>query len=304
MTPPASTRETSAGRTYHDLRNLAQRHGRDTGEYLMLYALEGFLARLTASGMAADFVLKGGVLMAAFAPRRPTRDIDLAAFRFPNNIDDVLQRVQAIAARDAGDGLVFAAESVSGAAIRDEADYPGVRVTLTARLASARIVLHIDVNFGDPIWPGPAEVEVPRLLGGTVRAHGYPIHMVLAEKLVTAVDRGVANTRWRDFVDIAAISDGHNVRQTDLASAIAAVAAHRKVTVRPPGEVLAGMADLAQSKWVTWRRKQRLEATTPEQFQDLLDRCAAFADPVLDGRAVELTWSSELHSWVDAGGIS
>lgn len=64
---------------YNDLRSLARKHNRDVAEYLTLYALEGLLARLAASGQTADFVLKGGVLMAAFATRRPTRDIDLRA---------------------------------------------------------------------------------------------------------------------------------------------------------------------------------------------------------------------------------
>jgi hypothetical protein len=45
------------------------------------------------------------------------------------------------------------------------------------------------------------------------------------------------------------------------------------------------------------RRKQRLEATTPERFQDLLNHCVAFADPVLEGRAAGLTWSPELRAW-------
>ncbi len=121
--------------------------------------------------------------------------------------------------------------------------------------------------------------------------------MVLAEKIVTAVDRGDANTRWRDFVDIAAIIESRSVRQVDLASAIAAVAAHRKVTIRPLATVLEGMPDLAQLKWATWRRKQHLQATTPERFQDLLEQCVAFADPVLEGRAVGLAWSSGLQAW-------
>jgi hypothetical protein len=42
----------------------------------------------------------------------------------------------------------------------------------------------------------PAEVEVPRLLGGEpVRVLGYPLVMVLAEKIVTMVERGQANAR-------------------------------------------------------------------------------------------------------------
>lgn len=91
---PAPTRATPAGRAYHDLRNLARRDRRDPSESLTLYALEGFLARLAASEHADDFVLKGGVLMAAFAPRRPTRDIDLAAFGISNDLADVEDRVR------------------------------------------------------------------------------------------------------------------------------------------------------------------------------------------------------------------
>ncbi len=83
--------------------------------------------------------------MAALAPRRPTRDIDLAALGFINNIDDVVRRVQAIAALDADHGLMFVAESVSGVAIRDEADFHGVRVKLTARChAMARAPKDVD----------------------------------------------------------------------------------------------------------------------------------------------------------------
>jgi hypothetical protein len=42
---------------------------------LQLYVLEGFLARLAASAMRERFILKGGVLLAAFGSRRPTRDV-------------------------------------------------------------------------------------------------------------------------------------------------------------------------------------------------------------------------------------
>lgn len=89
MTPPVPTRGSPEGRAYNDLRNLARRHGREPVEYFTLYALEGFLARLAASVYADDFVLKGGVLMAAFAARRPTRDIDLAASAAPTTMPQV-----------------------------------------------------------------------------------------------------------------------------------------------------------------------------------------------------------------------
>jgi hypothetical protein len=43
---------------------------------------------------------------------------------------------------------------------------------------------------------------VPRLLGGSITVRGYPLSMVFAEKIVTAVQRGTVNTRWRDYADI------------------------------------------------------------------------------------------------------
>lgn len=297
MTPPVPTRDTPEGRIYNDLRNLARRHGREPVEYFTLYALEGFLARLAVSEHAEDFVLKGGVLMAAFAARRPTRDIDLAASGFANDVSEVERRMRAVAEQNLGDGLVYESESVVGEPIRDEADYSGVRVKIVAHLASAKIALHVDVNFGDPIWPAPTEAELPLLLGGSIRLRGYPDFMVLAEKIVTAIDRGDQNTRWRDFVDIAAITGARPLRYLDQRGALEAVASYRRVALEPLAPLLTQMPDLAQRKWAVWRRKQRLESSTPERFRDLLAECARFADPVLDGSAEGLAWEPAQRTW-------
>lgn len=301
---PAPSRDTPAGRAYNDLRNLARRDGRDPSEYLTLYALEGFLARLAASEPADDLVLKGGVLMAAFAPRRPTRDIDLAAIGISNDIAEVEDRVRSIISGDLDDGITFDPASVMGEAIRDDADYPGVRVKITATLATAQVALHVDVNFGDPIWPAAAEAELPLLLGGTLRLRGYPDHMVLAEKIVTAIDRGIANPRWRDFVDIAAIAATRRIRYLDLRTAIETVARHRGVAIQPLAPLLGRMPDLAQGRWAVWRRRQRLEATTPERFSSLLAAGSAFADAVLEETAQGLVWEPHRGAWIgpDADG--
>lgn len=64
MTPPS--RQTIAGQVYLDVRRLARTTGRATDELLQLYALEGFLDRLTQSDQRDHFVLKGGVLLAAY----------------------------------------------------------------------------------------------------------------------------------------------------------------------------------------------------------------------------------------------
>lgn len=297
MTPPTPTRDTPAGQAYNDLRNLARRDGRDPAEYITLYALEGFLARLAVSEHAGEFVLKGGVLMAAFAARRPTRDIDFAATGFTNDITDVEQRVRSIIEIHLNDGLEFDPDALAGEPIRDEADYNGVRVKITAKLATAQIALHVDVNFGDPIWPAPTEAVLPLLLGGSLRLRGYPDHMVLAEKIVTALERGEQNTRWRDFTDIAAIARTRSIRGTDLHEAISAVARYRQVDIESLGPLIAEMPALAQRKWETWRKKQRLEQSTPESFTELLQACLVFAEPALTNSVAYLRWDPNSQSW-------
>jgi Nucleotidyl transferase AbiEii toxin, Type IV TA system len=75
----APTRANTAGRAYLDLRKLARENHRPVDELLQLHVLEAFLDRLTSSRFTEQLVLKGGVLLAAFDERRPTRDIDLQA---------------------------------------------------------------------------------------------------------------------------------------------------------------------------------------------------------------------------------
>ena len=50
------------------------------------------------------------------------------------------------------DGWVYS--SPRAEVIRDDHDYNGIRVTIPCTLASAKVSFHVDINFGDPIWPG------------------------------------------------------------------------------------------------------------------------------------------------------
>ena len=144
--------------------------------------------------------------------------------------------------------------------------------------------------MSDPIWPAPTAVAVPRLRGGEpIELSGYPIHMVHAEKIVTAVQRGAANTRWRDFGDIWTLSRQHPVTAGDLAQAIEQVARHRNVTIRPLAGVLDGFADMGQPRWVQWRRRSNSDHL-PEQFAHVLQPVIDFADAVLTADVPDRAW--------------
>lgn len=247
------TRGTPSGDAYLDLQNQARRSGRPSQELFQLYVLEGFLTRLAVSEARERLVLKGGVLLAAFDSRRPTRDVDLAGLDIANDTRTVLDLVRRVllVSPPSDDGIEFDAETATAGVIREDADYSGVRVRVDAILARARLPFHVDVNIGDPIWPSPTTVTVPRIRGGEpIRLLGYPMHMVHAEKIVTAVQRGTANTRWRDFGDIWSLSRQHPVSAADLERAMAELARHRDATLRPLAEVLDGFAGLGQDQWV------------------------------------------------------
>jgi hypothetical protein len=286
-----------AGRTYLDLQNLARRQRRPTDELHQLYALEGFLARLAVSPYADRLVLKGGVLLAAYDTRRPTRDVDLQGQRMSNNTDDVLATVRAIADIRLDDGLIFETATASAGLIRESDLYKGVRVTLAGRLAAARFVFHVDLNIGDPVWPAPQTIVLPRLLTGQIELAGYPLPMVYAEKIVTAVQRGTANTRWRDFADIYLLTGRHDVAGDELREAIVAVAAYRTVPLIPLRDILDIYVDLAQSRWTAWRRRQRLESRLPEQFSRILEETILFADPVLTDTVSSAVWLAAQRRW-------
>jgi Nucleotidyl transferase AbiEii toxin, Type IV TA system len=252
-------------------------------------------------------VLKGGVLLAAYGLRRPTADIDGAALQTPNEVEGIRQFVADIASTalpaELDDGLTFDLDNVTAEAIREEDKYSGVRIRLVSRLASAREPFHVDVSIGDPIWPEPAEVSLPRLLGQEpIQLRGYPMEMVLAEKIVTALERGSASTRWRDFGDIFVMTGRRSFRAGEVRQALQAVADHRAVELASLDDAFDGYAEIGQPRWASWRRKLQLTETFPEDFDRTLESLRAFANPVITGSVNDLaTWDPGQRAWNRAG---
>lgn len=290
---------TTEGEIYRALQRQARETGHSTTELMTFYVLEGFLSRVAQSQYRDQLVLKGGVLLAAWSARRPTRDIDFAALDTNNETKNILDICCDIASISQLDGITFDTASASAITIRDDDEYSGVRVSMPARIATARITFHIDLNVGDPIVPGAVQVDYPRILDDSIRIQllGYPISMVLAEKIVTAVQRGTASTRWRDFGDIYNLSRIHALSLSEMKLSIAAVSTHRMVETVALREVLSDYPQIGQFKYENWRIKyDRLEL--PEDFGELLDAIYKFTDPILNGSARETsTWDPIRSIW-------
>lgn len=297
MSPPPS-RQDAAGRAYNDVRMQAKETGRPTQQLLQLYLLESFLRRLANSQHRDRLILKGGVLLAAWGDRRPTKDVDLQARQLANDLESTLAIIREVAALPADDGVVFGIAEATAEVIREDADYEGIRIRMPATLATARLRFAVDVSAGDPIDPPPQAVTMPCLLGNdAIEVLGYPMVMVLAEKLVTALQRGAANTRWRDFADLWTLSRHHDIDGDELQAALRAVARHRAVELEPLTSALDGFASLAQERWAAWRANQLLDTPIPEDFGALLVDVAAFADDALEGSVDGRTWLASRGAW-------
>ena len=298
---PKPQRGTPAGDATLAIQKLARETGSDVQELQTLYVLEALLARIAASKRRDDFVLKGGVLLAAFAARRPTKDIDLQATGFSNDAEAVAERVREIAAIELEDGVQFDEESITTTVIRDGDinEYAGIRVRLVGHLGRSCLTVGLDINFGDPIWPEPQVIELPRIVRlnrEPVTLLGYPLPMVLAEKIVTAIDRGEGNTRWRDFADVYTLVRLHIIDASALRHSMETVAEYRKVELHPLLPALAEMPDLAQAKWKAWRRRIGREEELPETFAEVLSAVAGFADPVIT-KQLEGDWDPHAQRW-------
>jgi hypothetical protein len=133
------TRSSEAGRAYLDLQNRARAERRGTQELLTLYVVERWLARLSTSPYASKFVVKGGMLLAAYDARRPTADLDALARSMANDQDIIVELVKQIAHLDLDDGVAYRTESTTSRIIRDQAIYSGIRIAMDCAVATAAV---------------------------------------------------------------------------------------------------------------------------------------------------------------------
>lgn len=249
------------------LLTLAKQRGDDYSLLLNRFALERLLLRLSSSAHANRFLLKGALLFALWydTPHRPTRDADLLGFG-PDDEANLIATFREIAAMEVDDGIVFDVTSVKADAIREDNTYGGTRITLVARIGTARCALQIDVGFGDAVTPQPLTLAYPTLLPGfqapTLRV--YPVYTVVAEKYHAMVVLGQANSRMKDFYDLAVIARRTGLDGATLAAAIAATFDRRK-TPLPTEAPLAltqafGTDPTKQRQWQAFLNKNRITA--------------------------------------------
>jgi len=135
------TRGSEAGRAYLDLQNRARAERRGTQQLLTLYVVERWLARLTVSPHADKFVIKGGMLLAAYDARRPTADLDALARSIGSGQEAIVSAVSDVAQLPLDDGVEYQTSTATARTIRDQAIYSGVRIAMDATIATEPVNL-------------------------------------------------------------------------------------------------------------------------------------------------------------------
>ena len=266
------------------LLNRARRDQRPFNELLQYYAMERFLYRMSQSVHADQFILKGALMLRVWrSPTlRPTMDIDLLG---KTNTDEynLVEQFRDILAVDVGeDGLIFDSDSIKTERIAEDADYEGTRILFSGKLGTARILMQIDIGFGDVVYPGVEKADLPTILDfPAARMLCYSRESLISEKCEVMVKRGELNSRMKDFYDIWMLSRQFNFVGTTLAEAIRLTFKKRGTTVPPEFEILReSFLESKQIQWMAFRKKLKQEYL-PEEFKEITIAIYKFLTPIV-----------------------
>lgn len=286
------------------LYQLSQKRGEDFQLMLTRYGLERLLYRLGLSLYRDRFVLKGAMLFSLWGGEtyRATRDVDFLGFgdSSTKEIEKVFRELCEAPVED--DGLMFRADSVVAQSIRDAMDYGGIRVTLEATLAKARIPIQADIGFGDAVTPAIEEIEYPTLLDAPApKIRAYPRETVIAEKYEATVRLGIANSRMKDLYDLWVMAHTFDFDGAMLCEAIQKTFKRRKTDL-PKSVPTAFMPEFHEdkAKQVQWQAfmSKALAAANAVSLADVIGVARNFLMPPTEALVAGKTFKAQ---WLRGG---
>ena len=245
------------------IRNMSKKKSADAQILKRNYMMERFLERISLSEYKNQFILKGGMLVAAMVglDARATMDLDATIKGTNVSVEDVEMIISQIISIPLDDGVSFRIKRISE--IMEEADYPGVRVSMETKFDGVITPLKIDISTGDIITPREIKYNFNLMLENrTIEVWAYNLETVLAEKLETVISRNVTNTRMRDFYDIYILQKlyGEQLSKDVLWDALVATAKKRETLEQIETEDIDEVFDEIQSSSVMenlWKAYQR-----------------------------------------------
>lgn len=172
-------------------------------ESLQRFMFERILERISVSEYQDNFILKGGLLLAAMfgVENRTTKDMDTTITGIDISKDKMVSVLNKILSIDLNDGVKFDIVSISD--IREEDEYGGNKYHITGRVNSTKVNLEIDISTGDKVTPKELKFKYPLLFEDrSILINSYNVETILAEKIETVLRRGKYNSRMKDYYDV------------------------------------------------------------------------------------------------------
>lgn len=213
------------------IRNLAKEKDMSAQVILQNYMFERFLERLSKSNYRNNFILKGGMLIAALVgiDNRSTMDMDATIKNYPITIDSLTKAITEIFNIEVDDDVNFSFMGIEP--IRDDDIYGGYRVGIKADYDTIITPLSVDITTGDVITPREVFYSFKMIFDeGTIGVWAYNIETILAEKVETILQRGELNTRPRDFYDIYILANTQEFDSLVFSEALKKTIEHRETT--------------------------------------------------------------------------
>lgn len=194
------------------------------------YMLERLLERISVSPYRSNFILKGGLLIAAIVGigNRTTMDMDTTYRGLQVNAQMIKEVFEEICNIPANDNVTFSIKRAEE--IQENTNNIGLRVNLVALYPPMAVPIKIDITTGDRITPREIIYEYKLLFEPrSIKVLAYNLETIVAEKIETVISRGDQNTRPRDYYDIYIIRQlqWQNIKHEYLRAALLSTAQYR-----------------------------------------------------------------------------
>ena len=241
--------------------------------------LERFLARLCQSKYKTNFVLKGGSLLARYISiGRETKDLDFLAEKLQNTEEFLGKAFDHICGVRLEDGFEFEKVKI-GKLAHPHMVYTGIEVLLLAKLGGPQTYIQIDLGFGDIVEPIDYSMDLTStskgpLFESKIQVRSYPKEFIFAEKLETAVHRGMGNTRMKDFHDLHTLISLEKCLNPDYThKVVTTVFNHRQTQLQLPLKDDVEFIGMMQPLWREYQKNlpnNQVENKPPELIQDVI----------------------------------
>lgn len=257
------------------IRNIAKQKNIPAQVILQNFMFERLLVRLSVSEYKENFVLKGGMLVAAIVglDNRATMDLDTTLKNIPLTSEAIRIALENICKINFDDGVIFDVGTILP--IREDDIYGGYRVMLNAIFDTLVTPLSIDVSTGDAITPHAVQYNFVEIFDNekAYELWAYNIETVMAEKVETILRRGVFNTRPRDFYDVYILTTTQKYNKIVFIEALKATANHRGTTeqIADAFGILHNIEESPELKTMWDKYRKQFAYATDIEYSQIID---------------------------------